>query len=484
MATRRDQLHSHQFQVQRVVSALVMRERDPADPPLRRGRGAVLAAVMVAILIAVGSFGYGIWKGSENAALRGNEILLERETGALFVYRDGVLSPVPNYASARLLLGAGAPLRALSRETLAVVVSADTRQPPRRGPSLGIAGAPGSLPPAREVAGGPWTICATTPTTERPSVSILQIGQARSEPALSADAALLVRDRTQGTVYLVAGGHRFPIVNSVVRDLFPRASPVTVDHAWIEGLTEGERIPPVVDYFGVRFPGTDRSVGDLLSTQGQYQILLENGAYPLGRLQLAAYREYLAKGGHHIGEENDVPNISGRFGRSSYAAGLARAPDGIPSVVPAGKGVCAEYGGPDDPPTIRVAADLPADLGVATGTGGTSGVDRVAFTAGGIAVVASDGAAPASGMPTPSTPEPSNASEFTLVTEAGTRFRVPSVQDLERLGYPPKRSVRVPGSLLALLPEGPVLSADDAARAHDTAGTDRARAGLPPSRGS
>ena len=42
MATRSDQLHSHQFTLQRVVGALAMRDPDPASSPLRRIGGALL----------------------------------------------------------------------------------------------------------------------------------------------------------------------------------------------------------------------------------------------------------------------------------------------------------------------------------------------------------------------------------------------------------------------------------------------------------
>ena len=36
MLTRRDQVQSYQFLVQRVISALVIRETDPLTPPFRR----------------------------------------------------------------------------------------------------------------------------------------------------------------------------------------------------------------------------------------------------------------------------------------------------------------------------------------------------------------------------------------------------------------------------------------------------------------
>src|SRR5215217_6301502 len=52
MPSRQDQLHSYQFSVQRVVSALVMRETDPAQAPFRRAAGATLASILLAVVIA------------------------------------------------------------------------------------------------------------------------------------------------------------------------------------------------------------------------------------------------------------------------------------------------------------------------------------------------------------------------------------------------------------------------------------------------
>jgi hypothetical protein len=59
MASRSDQLHSHQFTLQRVVGALAMRDPDPVSSPMRRIGGALFASVMVATLAvaAVGVYG-------------------------------------------------------------------------------------------------------------------------------------------------------------------------------------------------------------------------------------------------------------------------------------------------------------------------------------------------------------------------------------------------------------------------------------------
>jgi hypothetical protein len=51
-----------------------------------------------------------------------------------------------------------------------------------------------------------------------------------------------------------------------------------------------------------------------------------------------------------------------------------------------------------------------------------------------------------------------------LLTDLGLRYPVPTVDILAMLGYPAVRPVRVPASLVALVPTGPVL--DPAAALH------------------
>ena len=101
MATRRDQLHSYQFMNQRVISAFVMRETDPAQSPLRRGIGALFGGLMIAILIGAGFGVYGILTkvGTDQWKTDGS-VVVERESGASFVYLGGRLNPAPRPAPA------------------------------------------------------------------------------------------------------------------------------------------------------------------------------------------------------------------------------------------------------------------------------------------------------------------------------------------------------------------------------------------------
>ena len=60
MASRQDQLHSYQFTVQRVVSALVAGDTDPARPPFRRAAGGILAGVLLGALTLAAVAVYGV----------------------------------------------------------------------------------------------------------------------------------------------------------------------------------------------------------------------------------------------------------------------------------------------------------------------------------------------------------------------------------------------------------------------------------------
>src|SRR3954451_5937863 len=141
MASRRDQLHSYQFLTQRVISAFVMRETDPAQSPLRRGIGAAFAGVMIAVIVGAVYGVIGILTGTGTDAWREEgSVVVEKETGAAYVFSQGKLHPTLNYTSA--LLAAGRPTPPVFR------VAAGSLGDVARGVTVGIPGAPASLPKA------------------------------------------------------------------------------------------------------------------------------------------------------------------------------------------------------------------------------------------------------------------------------------------------------------------------------------------------
>src|SRR5688572_19605649 len=138
MQSRRDQIHSYQFFLHRVISGLVAREADPAELPFRRLGGAALGSVMIAVLALAAVGVYGLVVGGGATSWRaGTFVIVEKETGTRYIYRDGYLHPVLNFASARLVLGQPAPAKMVSAKSLVGVA---------RGAALGIPGAPDALP--------------------------------------------------------------------------------------------------------------------------------------------------------------------------------------------------------------------------------------------------------------------------------------------------------------------------------------------------
>ena len=135
-----------------------MRETDPQQSPLRRGVGAVFGGVMVAVLVAAGFGIYGILTkvGSDGWKTEG-AVVIEKETGASFVYLQGVLYPTLNFASAKL---AGRPSTQVFR------ISSNSLGEVPRGNTIGIPGAPNSLPSVKKRIGLPWTICSLQTTNQ------------------------------------------------------------------------------------------------------------------------------------------------------------------------------------------------------------------------------------------------------------------------------------------------------------------------------
>ncbi|MBO4209861.1 type VII secretion protein EccB, partial [Micromonospora echinofusca] len=294
MATRRDQLQSYQFMTQRVISALVMRETDPQQSPLRRGIGAVFGGLMVAVLVAAGFGIYGILTkvGSGKWKVSGS-VVIEKETGASFVYLDGVLHPTLNYASA--MLAAGRPNPQVFR------VAGNSLGTVPRGTTVGIAGAPDSLPTAKSRVGLPWTVCATPGTDSSgrgTSTVALAVARVPAGGRQLGDEGLLVSDATQGMTYLVWQGRRHLVQESrtVVPALFGAVNPTPAGTAWLNALPAG------VDIEAIRFPDRgERSpavpgqkIGDILlattASGPQHYLVLDDGLAPVTPVQVAILR--------------------------------------------------------------------------------------------------------------------------------------------------------------------------------------------------
>ncbi|WP_194904671.1 type VII secretion protein EccB [Catenulispora rubra] len=472
MTSRRDQLQSYQFLVHRTISAFVMRQTDPVASPLRRGVGAMFAGAMAAVLAAAGFGVYGLLTKSGPADTRTEgTVVVEKETGADYVFLGGLLHPVLNYASALLAAGAA------GKETPSVsVVSGTTLAGVPLGSTIGIAGAPASLPAAGRAVGMPWTACsapagssttAAGPTSGSASapnpvagqrILTVFVGAAPAAGAvLGAGQALLVTDPAGAQEFLLWHGHRYTVQKPqvVVPALFGALVTATpVSAAWLNTVPAGTDIAPI----GVLGQGADspavpgRRIGDLLvaatAAGPQYYLVRSDGLEPITALQKDILLAQLPGQPSAVGLADiaDLPR--------SVAAGPGAEPTDPPQnppalVTPAATDpVCALWRDAHSAPSLTIAS-LPAGAEAAVPTGpsamGTGVADRILVPSGHVAVVRA--------LPSPD----ATAGAYYIVTDIGVRYLAPSDAVLKTLGYDATSAVDVPAQLLTLIPAGPAL---------------------------
>ncbi|HEY3502794.1 MAG TPA: type VII secretion protein EccB [Actinocatenispora sp.] len=454
MATRQDQLHSYQFMIQRVISALVMRETDPAQTPLRRGVGAVFAGVMIAILVGAGFGVYGIFTGIGSLKWKTDgSVVVEKETGATFVYRGRVLHPMLNYASALLASGGGGQTYRVNAEEL--------RDTPRGIPA-GIPGAPNSLPPASAHVGAPWTLCSVPGkdvTGASAAITALTVGQASSGGTRLGAQGLLVRDSRDQATYLLWNGHRYRITDpdKLVPALFgAQVDSASVGTALVNGVPAGLDIGPIdVPGHGSASAAVNgRNSGDVLEAQTgsgpQYYLVFPDGVAPITALQKDIIQAQYSSQPQHVSVSEATA-----MKRSSHLVASSDEDVRPPAKVPplhhahADQSVCAEVTDASGDEQVVVGSTVAAmSKGVRTTevTGaGAALADRILVPPGRVAIVRS---LPADGA---------GAGTFDVVTDIGQRFPVPSAEALGMLGYSPSNAVSMPAGLVHTIPAGPTL---------------------------
>jgi type VII secretion protein EccB len=446
MTARTNHQQSHQFVRRRVLGALAEREPDAFSAGLASGGrsgGGLLAGAVLAALALAAAAGYGVLRPGDDGAWRdGAAAIVERESGARFVYRDGVLHPVANVTSARLLVG-GPATASVGRAALAGVP---------RGAPLGIPGAPDPLPAPADLVTGAWTVCS------RPAGAVVLVGVAPGGAAAPLGSDALLATGPGHDLYVVWAGRRHAVRDPgvVLAALaWPRPAAVPLAPALLNALPAGP------DLGRIAVPGAGRSsvvdgraVGDVVvvaSAAGarQFGVALADGLAEITPVQA----DLLLAGGRGRPVQVDPS----RYARAPRAAGARLAAPPFATAprlraVPAGAAVCATVGDPASVTVLagdgRVPGEIPA-RSFGRGTPGVVGapgvVEAVAVRPGGGAVV----------VATASPTDPGGA--LSLVSEVGIRFPVPSPDVLARLGFAGVTPRPVPAAVLAALPTGPAL---------------------------
>ncbi|MFB6393432.1 type VII secretion protein EccB [Polymorphospora lycopeni] len=460
MSSRQDQLHSHQFAVQRVVAALVMRETDPAQSPFRRVAGATLASVLIALIALGGMAVYGVLAGGSGANWRDPAaVIVEKESGARYVFREERLHLVLNYASALLIVG--------SAEPKTVLVSRRSIEGVPRGTPLGIAGAPDSLPAADRLSAAPWTVCSmpTGAGGGRVARSTLLVGAEPAGGVPLEERAVLGR-HPDGSLHLVRRDRRHLVRDEmlVLTALgWTGVRPVPLAPALLNALPVG------ADLGRIRIVDHGQSAGEvpgarigevfvIASQDGGRQYAVAGRGGLAGITQVQADLLLTASG------QNRPTELSqGRF------ASLPRIPDLVPTgdaappattprLADAGSGaVCGAVRDETGGTHVRVGVPAP-DVDEAVRTSGRSErggalADHVLVVPGRGAVVEATAAPGASG------------GAISVVTDLGRRHVVSGSDTLAMLGFGAVRPQRLPANLVALVPAGAPLDPEAASAA-------------------
>jgi type VII secretion protein EccB len=461
MRSRREQVQAYRFLIRRIVSALLVAEPETTELPMRRFGAAVFGSVVVAIALFAGFGIYGLLHPGGQRPVQ-NAIIVERETGAKYLYLQGYLHPILNWTSALLILNAPQPaVRTMSRGSL--------RDVPRGAP-VGIADAPDTLPVSSALVGPPWTVCSAprAPTSVTLATQVFVGHEPAGGVALGAGQGLLVSvGAPSGPRFLLTGGHRLRVRdNGVLAALgWAGVTPVAVGEAFLNAIPPGPDLAPLVlpgagTPTGLQVGGAIARVGQLFRSADQQYIMVDKGLAPVGEVTGLL----LQATGVPVTAVS-APDV-GRL-----LVNTAVEPPGFPARRPELRAAdsqaamaCAVYrggGGGDDPVNVETFREVTGDVtGSGTAAAGGPGADGVT-TADRVVLEGGHGALVSTATPAGATAP----GTVYLVLDQGLKYPLPQ-KDTDKvraaLGYQGVPPVPVPASILALVPTGVALDPDAA----------------------
>ncbi|WP_432838022.1 type VII secretion protein EccB [Dactylosporangium sp. CA-092794] len=455
MQSRRDQVEAYSYTTGRLNAALVCGEPDTGERPHQRVVVSVTASVLLGLLIAAGFLIYGfVVPGASTGWRTPGTLVVEKETGARYLFDGVALRPVLNYTSARLALG--------KAPTIAYVSASALRGLPVGGP-VGIAGAPESLPAS--AAGDYWTVCAPPAggkSTVDTTLSIAALPDPAGTTPLSGDRAVLVSAK-DGTRHLIWRGRRHRIATDwVARVLGYDGDSQPVSDTWLGLVPPGSDLAaPSIAGLGEPGPQVDGKptrIGEIFAAPAaggsRFYVLQRDGLSPLSDTAypiVAGDPAAAAARGGGTGPVELSPAA-----KVSLPVSAARVlPDDLPPVPPmianpgAGQAWCVRTAVTTGRADIVAAAPPP----VGSPQPGGNAVLRTSRTVAGVSVAAGAG-----GLVSPD----GTGTAYSAISDAGVRYPLASRDVLTALGYTPSSALVVPPALLELLPVGPLL---DPARA-------------------
>ena len=448
----------YRFLLRRIECAL-LGANSPEAAELLRARTVSLTAGCAVAIVGVLACGF-LALLRPQARLDQARIVMGQESGALYVRLDDTWHPVLNLASARLVAATNGNPQPVRESELGRT---------KRGPLLGIPGAPQLLGPPLPADESTWTIC----DTDRNAATTVVVGHPAGSTIrqLESDHAMLVTPGLGSPAYLLYDGQRAMVDladGAVVRALrLEGRGPRVVSRTLLNAVPEGAPITaPRIPDAGATAAGLPGfQVGSVLRiTRGdgdEYYVVLATGIQRIG----AVAADLLRFTNSH-GTTNVITVAPDVIRASPVVATLpvATFPDRPPregGVGDADTTVCATWASPVPRPSGRggiayltgtglpvPAGQAPVTLSQADGNG--PALDAVYLPPGRSAYVRGDG----------------RFGTRYLVTETGVRFAIHDDDAAHDLGLPAATFVPLP--VLAVLPSGPELSRQNASVARDT----------------
>jgi type VII secretion protein EccB len=446
VSSKRDLVEAHAFSRRRLVTAFVSGAPGGREvEPVRPGR-AVIGGVAVSVLLVAGAAVAGVIAPRTPSDWLQPGVIIAKESGADYVVvEDGEpLRPLINTTSAQLIFG--------RPELDPSTVSREEINEQELGDTIGIFGAPDSLPTENQLVGTGWTACANN--SGGLHLRIDGTPGAREVPG----GAVVVP--TLGGEFLVAGSgagaHRLLLPDDKARraDLLNDfGNPTTVDSggAWLNLFALGA--PLAESSFPVRRSGRPASyaprlgsVGDLVRTDnGRTYLLGDDAPVELGPFALAVYRWVVRRGEPRA---VDSLGVEARGGFPTWPIALPRRLGGEAcAVLDAAEGRAARTGLATGPTPSAAAAGLD---GAARGS--------VAPSLGAYVLTAGHG--------------DNGGGQPWVIDSQGTRYRLggPAGETAEALGYASYAVPTIPDAWVELFDCGPELSRAAAVSEPDPSG--------------
>ena len=444
------QVSGHRFLLRRMEHALVRGDVRMLDDPLRAqslslSSGVVLAGIIVAACAVVAFL-------RPPGALGSDPIVVVRETGALYVRVGDTVHPVFNLASARLI--ARTP-------TNPQAVSAAAVNNSKRGPMLGIPGAPAEIPPPLSQDASTWTVCDDATNTTAIA------GDVRAEHLVAQRSVLVTpRSESAATTYLLYDGRRAKVDlrnRTVVRALkLEGVAPQPVSWALLDAIPE---VPPIaaphIPGAGSPSPLRGYPVGTVVrvvrAADVEHYVVLAQGVQRIGPVAADLIRFTDAQNDQDIATV--APDVLGAVPIVDTLP-VATLPER--AAVSGAAVVCArwQFGSAEVNSTVLVSDSLPTGDDTITLTqadGDGPSVDAFAMPRGHSAYVRSTGIGG----------DGARTGALYFVNDSGVVFGLRDEDTAKHLGLD-GAPVPAPWPVLARLPRGPELSREAASIARDS----------------